>query len=152
LRLAQKRSGIYIATINSTSKGAAAQYGAAAQIAGGKTQYDSTQVVPAASPSPTTGANRANIKIAGQPGTYVTGKPDSTSGTVLISGVIQNKTDAMVVGQLSVPAKGLQGTAPDADNFLASTLTAGAGTGYGTVAANAAQAASAGKSLAPEHE
>jgi hypothetical protein len=102
--------------------------------------------VPAASPSPTTGANRANIKIAGQPGTYATGKPDSTSGTVLISAVIQNKTDAMVIGQLAVPAKGLQGTAPDADNFLTST------TGTGLIpTVNAAQAASQGKSMSPEH-
>jgi hypothetical protein len=135
-----------VSTLNATTKGAAAQYGAAAQVSGGKTQYDSTQVVPAASPSPT-GANRSNIKIAGQPGTYVTGKPDSTSGTVLVSAVIQNKTDAMVIGQLAVPAKGQQGTAPDANNFLAST----AGTGL-IPTVNPAQAPSAGKSLSPEHE
>jgi hypothetical protein len=148
-----------MSVLNVTTKGAADPYGVAAQVAGGKTAFDSTQVVPAASPDKTTGANRANIKTAGQPGTYATGKPDSTSGTVLISAVIQNKTDAMVVGQLSVPAKGQQGTAVDADNFLASTTTGvpastvGQGSAaYGTVAVNAAQAASAGKSLAPEHE
>jgi hypothetical protein len=97
--------------------------------------------------NPTTGANRANIKIAGQPGTYASGKPDSTFGTVLVSAVIQNKTDAMVVGQLAVPAKGQQGTAPDADNFLAST------TGTGLIpTVNAAQGASTGKSMSPQQQ
>jgi hypothetical protein len=141
-----------MSTLNATTKAAAEQYGRLATDT--KNQYDSTKIVPAASPSPTTGANRANIKIAGQPGTYATGKPDSTSGTVLVSAVIQNKTDALVIGPVAVPAKG-QGQGPSApvvDNFLASTVTAGAGTGYGTVSANAAQAASTGKSLSPEHE
>jgi hypothetical protein len=130
-----------MSVLNVTSKGASDPYGAAAQVAGGKTAFDSTQVVPAASPDKTTGANRSNIKTAGQPGTYKAGSPDSTSGTVLISAVIQNKTDAMVIGQLAFPAKGQQGTAVDADNFLAST------TGTGLIpTVNAAQAASTGKS------
>jgi hypothetical protein len=134
-----------MSTLNATVKGAAREYGVNGLT--GKVADDSTQVIPAASPDKTTGANRANIKTAGQPGTYATGKPDSTSGTVLVSAVIQNKTDAMVVGQLAVPAKGQQGTAVDADNFLAST------TGTGLIpTVNAAQAASAGKSLSPEHE
>jgi hypothetical protein len=67
-------------------------------------------------------------------GTTPPGKP----GIKLVDGTIQNSTDPLVVGQL---------TTNQADNFLSNT------TGSGLVPTmNAAQAASAGKSLAPEHE
>lgn len=71
-------------------------------------------------------------------GTILGTVPPGKAGIKLISGVIQNSTDPLVSGQLS---------GNQADNFLASSPS------LGTVPTqNAAQQASAGKSLAPEHE
>lgn len=92
------------------------------------------------------GLDSGNIKIAGQPGTYnsipgasVGGTGTGISGTEkLTDATIQRSTDPLVIGQAASNV---------ADNFLAST------TGSGLVpTVNPAQAASAGKSLAPQHE
>jgi hypothetical protein len=64
--------------------------------------------------------------------------PPGKAGIRLTSPVIQNSTDPLVSGQLANN---------QADNFLASTTGSGL-----TPTVNAAQLASAGKSLAPEHE
>lgn len=71
-------------------------------------------------------------------GTVLGTVPPGKAGIKQISGVIQNSTDPLVSGQL---------VNNQADNFLA------VDSGVGVVpTVNPAQAASAGKSLAPEHE
>jgi hypothetical protein len=67
--------------------------------------------------------------------------PPGKVGIKQTSGVIQDSTDPLVSGQLANN---------QADNFLASTPGAQGSGNAPTV--NAAQLASAGKSLAPEHE
>lgn len=83
------------------------------------------------------GYDSGNISVSGGPGKPTIKQVDAT---------IQDSTDPLVVGQVAV-----------ADNFLASTASQPGGNAapqgkQGVPAANAAQAASTAKSLAPQHE
>ena len=144
-----------MATLNqagtTVNKGAAEQYG---QNGRTSAAFDSTLITPAGAGS--------GVKTASKPGTYANPANAGTGGTgtgsagadLLNSVVIQDSTDPLVIGQV---ANNIGANTPD--NFLNSTVAAvpassvGPGSAaYGVATVNAAQAASAGKSLAPEHE
>ena len=105
-----------------TNKGAAEQYG---QNGRTNTAFDSTQITPYDS------------------GTVLGTVPPGKAGLKQISGVVQDSTDPIVSGQL--PNN-------QADNFMAVSPSGSNATSGLPPTVNPAQTASAGKSLAPQHE
>lgn len=84
------------------------------------------------------GTNAAATISSRDTGNILGTTPPGKAGIKLVDGTIQNATD-LTVGGVTASNESL--------NFVPSTAVAG-----GVPTVNAAQAASAGKSLAPEHE